>query len=464
MALLGNQGLELALDHLSQAVGNGRLERPGATAQRPAARHVGEQSLPEREVDDVHQEQRVALGAVVDQARQVVLDLPPGEPAAQVGADVVRGEWRQQDVLAAAARLQLLGDRPERRIPALGLRRPVRADEQQVRERSSLRHVGDQLECRMVAPVQVLEHEDHRTLDGDGLEQLGHLAQHALAGGALHTVPELAVLGRVEQRGELRQPCRRVLAKLVHQLGAAGVARQARPGLEDGEVGFAGAVLLHRLSARDVRVARAPHALEKRVHQGGLPDPGRSADEDRAARSPARQIERLPEPSELLLAPDHLRLERRQDADRRGFRLARPRRDLDGEAILPVRHRGRLRERRGSRRVLGQRGEGRVAVEQVVAQVSPCQPRCAMIACRASSSARRGSPRSPARDSTPWRRGRSPRRGPPRTCRRSCARLPAGTRCRCRRRVPRTRSRPPTPAPSPPRTSSRRRAGAMAAA
>ena len=83
------------------------------------------------------------------------------------------------------------------------------------------------------------------------LDRLGHLAQHPLARGAADLLPQLGPIGGREQRGQLEEPRRRVLAQHVNDALAARRAPQSRQGVEHRQVRFPGAVLFQTLSARD---------------------------------------------------------------------------------------------------------------------------------------------------------------------------------------------------------------------
>src|SRR5262245_42875752 len=114
------------------------------------------------------------------------------------------------------------------------------------------------------------------------------------------------MLRRVEEGRELGEPGRRVAAELIDERAATGIPCEACPRFEYRQVGFPGSVLLHRLAARDLRVASRCHPREKGVDQGRLADPGRPGHEDNPTRAPARTIEGLLETLALALAPDHV--------------------------------------------------------------------------------------------------------------------------------------------------------------
>ena len=102
---------------------------------------------------------------------------------------------------------------------------------------------------RGVAPVEVFEDEDERDLGGERLDELGHLAEHPLAGGAQELATEPVAVVLFDEPGELREPGRRVAAQ--QRPGLSAPARQATHRLEHGHVGFGRAELLETLAAGD---------------------------------------------------------------------------------------------------------------------------------------------------------------------------------------------------------------------
>ena len=93
------------------------------------------------------------------------------------------GQVLERQFLTEAVRLQLPLDALQRMLAEDDVDRPIRADHHQPCGVAAPGEVADQIERRVVAPVQILEHDDERRLDGDRVHRLGHLAQHAFAGG-----------------------------------------------------------------------------------------------------------------------------------------------------------------------------------------------------------------------------------------------------------------------------------------
>jgi hypothetical protein len=130
--------------------------------------------------DDVHHEQRIALGALVD-ARREPLGLrfvERGEAPRDVLRDLAPRQQPERQLAAQAARLQLLLGVEQRVVVEGRLRRTQGADDQQTRRLPAPRDAGDEVDRRAIAPLQVLEHQQQCLIAGQDLERVGHLAQH----------------------------------------------------------------------------------------------------------------------------------------------------------------------------------------------------------------------------------------------------------------------------------------------
>ena len=75
--------------------------------------------------------------------------------------------------------------------------------------------------------MEVFEDEDERDLGAERLDELRHLAQHALAGGAEQLAPEPLAVLLFDEPGELREPGRGVAAQ--QRPRAAPSSRTSRP-------------------------------------------------------------------------------------------------------------------------------------------------------------------------------------------------------------------------------------------
>ena len=130
------------------------------------------------------------------------------------------------------------------------------------------RDVVDELDRRAVAPVQVFRHQQQRPLLGVAVEQLAHLAQHAVRAHAGQFAPQCVAFLRGAEPRQLQQPGRR------HACAAAragprpcGTARPAPPAPADRARRCRSAPRTGR-----ARTATAPEARHEVLDQRGLAD------------------------------------------------------------------------------------------------------------------------------------------------------------------------------------------------
>ena len=186
--------------------------------------------------------------------------------------------------------------------------RPREADDQQRALAHPLRQVVDQLEQRLLGPVDVLEDEHERLHVGELVDELacgpGDLRLAALALDRLH-----------HARGEPEQLGDRLVAAALDQLLARGlhrvVVRDAGGGLDHlGERPVGDALAVRQRAAGEDRDALG--AGEELAQQPALPDAGLAVDgEDVRTAVADRPRKRVLEQLELRLAPD----ERCRDGD-----------------------------------------------------------------------------------------------------------------------------------------------------
>ena len=86
----------------------------------------------------------------------------------------------------------------------------------------------DEIERRVVAPVDVFQHEHEWHLGGQRLERLGHLAEHPLPRGAEDLSLETIAVGRRNQRRHLGEPGWRSASSTVMTLSPSA-RRPSRP-------------------------------------------------------------------------------------------------------------------------------------------------------------------------------------------------------------------------------------------
>jgi hypothetical protein len=326
LIVLGER-VELALDHLSH-VGR-RLDRQPA-GRRPPPTVAHKHTALDEVVDHVHHEERIALRAAMDGPGDCARPrrLRALEPPRDVFTHLDLVQERQADLLTLTVQPQLLHDRPQRMVVRERAGRTIGPDDEEARTLGPPGERREQLERRVIAPVQVLEHQHQRPLDGHRLDRIGQLAQHALVSRA--RVGRRAI---GEHAGHLREPARRSRSQRRRQRRPVRRTAQPSEGLQHRQVRLAGPELLDALSVSvPQRIAR--EALAKRLEQRRLAYARLPADEQQSALSTLHPIEGRGEAADLGLPPDDAR-NRACRLPRRGLPTTRDRGD---EAVAtPVR-------------------------------------------------------------------------------------------------------------------------------
>ena len=111
-------------------------------------------------VREVDHEQRIAFAPPVHQARQPPGKLMAGKPHREKLRDGFLGQVLERQLLTQAVRLQLPLDALQRMVAEDDVDGPVSADHHQPRRIAAPREVADEIERRVVAPVQIFEHHD----------------------------------------------------------------------------------------------------------------------------------------------------------------------------------------------------------------------------------------------------------------------------------------------------------------
>jgi hypothetical protein len=166
--------------------------------------------------------------------------------------------------------------------------RAVRGDHEhrQVRERLGQRR--QELERRLVGPVEVVEDEQHGAVGREVRERRED------------GLDERRAVGRRSRRAELGQDHRQMWRERAEPVERVRVGAQPRAKRGDKRAVGRGAGL-HGRARQDQRVGLA---LGEPGDQPRLADAGVAADEQDAAGAAARAVERRAEPRELCVAPD----------------------------------------------------------------------------------------------------------------------------------------------------------------
>src|SRR5262249_34122981 len=89
----------------------------------------------------------------------------------------------------------------------------VGANEQETSRLRPPRKTGDDIERRVIAPVEIFQNQYERSLYGEGFYDLGNLAHHAFLGSFRQVALQSLSFGRLDQCGHLQQPGRRKSAQ-----------------------------------------------------------------------------------------------------------------------------------------------------------------------------------------------------------------------------------------------------------
>ncbi len=161
--------------------------------------------------------------------------------------------------------------------------RPVRPQHEQARGSSAAGQRGEQVERRVITPVQVLQQEDKRRVNAQRFQEIGQLAQHPLVGDikGSRRLSGTAILAK--QRGP---PARGMTFQHGPEHDWPQALFRAAQRLQHGEVWFAAAVVFKTL-AQGERNSPPPDAGLEHVEQGGLAAPRLPREEHHVA--PPRQ-------------------------------------------------------------------------------------------------------------------------------------------------------------------------------
>ena len=175
-------------------------------------------------------EQRDAVGALVQRSHEVLVTGRGTRTLGNVRGDLRFGERIQHDLLAEVMQAQLVPQRVERMVGSDDLGQPEARQPHETTAAASSRDVVDELGRRAIAPMQVLGDQQQRPVLGVAVEELAHLAQHALRIHADELSAQALPLFSSTEPGQLQQPGRRDGAQQRYDLGRrCGKAHRALP-------------------------------------------------------------------------------------------------------------------------------------------------------------------------------------------------------------------------------------------
>src|SRR5581483_7896792 len=136
----------------------------------------------------VDHKQWIALGAFINGVAQQRRKMMAREASGEIGSDLRFLKKGQGEFLTAAMQLQLLFHDMKRMIFDSHVSRAVGADDKELRRRFTLRQERNEIEGRVITPVEVFEHQNERLLGSESFDGFRHLPEHALSGDALNAL------------------------------------------------------------------------------------------------------------------------------------------------------------------------------------------------------------------------------------------------------------------------------------
>ena len=187
------------------------------------------------------------------------------------------------------------------------LHRPIRPDHQEAGGRPPPRQQRQQVQGRVIAPVQVFEDQDQGRLRRQRVHHFGKLPQHALPRHPLEFVAQLLPVRGREQPGHLHQPGGGMLPQQRHQALPARAPTELPQGLQDRQIGFPRAVVFHALASGQPHRRVRRDCRTKRLDHGGLAHPRLARHPHDLALPLARLRPGLPQALQHGLASDQKR-------------------------------------------------------------------------------------------------------------------------------------------------------------
>src|SRR5262249_51491740 len=241
--------LDLLFDHLSDAVGHAKFQIAQLNRQTPTAVAFRDQALRLKVVDCVHEKEGIAVRSLMKQRRQSVGQGVVNISPLEVARDRLLVEVLKRKLLTEPVCLQFLFHSLQRMIAYRDIHRAVGQNQHHPRRLSPPCKIRNQVERRVVAPMQVFDQKDERRRGRESLEDLGDFSQHSFRRGPDHRpLQALAVLVRHKPR-QLLKPRRSLPPKQLDEGLVPRLLTQAGHGFEHRQVCLTRAVLLETLSS-----------------------------------------------------------------------------------------------------------------------------------------------------------------------------------------------------------------------
>ena len=276
LAVSGVDAIDLVLDHAADRLRQLAFDRGHRAGQPEAIPMALDHGAIAKVAEQLGQEERVALGARVQERGEEGWELVAGEERVDVGGDRRLVQQADGDLATEPAALELALNVQERVFAEQEVGGPIGADHQQPHGVDAAADVAEQVHGRDVGPVEVITEQGKRAASRELLQKGEELALEALLRGDLgvaHHLRERGVGGR-GNRGDLDVPGGRGLFHQRQRVVATLTAQQALERFEDGQVGLGAGETLGAAPARHVAGHAAGDLGEEVFGDGGLADAG----------------------------------------------------------------------------------------------------------------------------------------------------------------------------------------------
>src|SRR5262249_18497015 len=161
--------------------------------------------------------QRVAIGALVHNLRPALKGCTSACSCSnsrhQILSDMLFGQKSQWQFCTGPMHFQFLHEASQWMSIPIHLRWPIGANEQETSQLRPPRKTRDDIEGRVIAPMEIFQNQYEWSLYGEGFYDLGNLAQHAFLGSFRQLALQSLSFGKLDQCGHLQQPGRRKSAQ-----------------------------------------------------------------------------------------------------------------------------------------------------------------------------------------------------------------------------------------------------------
>ena len=237
-----------------------------------------------------------------DQAREGG-DHRPAQPSGHIRRHVRGGQELEPQLAPLAPPTQLLGHAAQGMPPEQHVHGTIRPQHQQPRRLGPLRQVGEGLDRRVIAPLQVFQEQHQRPVGRQRLQRLGELAQHPGRRHAVQAAVEPLQLRLAHQAGELRQPHRRIPSQHGADLVPRGPVPQPPQRFHEGQIRLPLPIVLDALPPCRPPLMPGGQACQEHLDHRRLPHSRFPTDEDELTGAVGRALKPPLQGLDFALAP-----------------------------------------------------------------------------------------------------------------------------------------------------------------